>query len=148
MSTSRPGPALFGRRVEREALDRLVEGVRAGRSSVLVLRGESGCGKTALLEYVLERGSGCRVVRAGGVESEMELAFAGLHQLCASMLDRMERLPGPQRVVFHGPEEGLLNAQPRGRSGFKRPPRAVTSSIDPPHDARPRAAATAHAIPA
>jgi DNA-binding CsgD family transcriptional regulator len=64
---------------------------------VLVLRGESGIGKTALLEYVCERASGCRIDRCAGVESEMELAFAGLHQLCAPMLDQLERLPGPQR---------------------------------------------------
>ena len=71
--------------------------MRAGRSGALVVRGEPGVGKTALLEYVLERASGCRVARASGVQSEMELVFAGLHQLCAPMLDRLERLPGPQR---------------------------------------------------
>jgi DNA-binding CsgD family transcriptional regulator len=74
--------------------------VRAGQSSVLVLRGEAGVGKTALLEYVAERASGFRVARAAGVESEMELAFAGLQQLCAPMLDRLERLPGPQREAL------------------------------------------------
>ena len=62
-----------------------------------MLRGEAGAGKTALLEYLLERASGCRIARAAGVEAEMELAFAGLHQLCAAFLDRLERLPGPQR---------------------------------------------------
>ena len=72
-------------------------GLRAGQSQVLVLRGETGVGKTALLEYLLERASGCCIARTGGVESEMELAFAGLHQLCAPFLDRLERLPGPQR---------------------------------------------------
>jgi DNA-binding CsgD family transcriptional regulator len=71
--------------------------VRAGRSQVLVLHGEAGVGKTALLDYLQERASGCRVVRAAGVESEMEIAFAGLHQLCAQTLDSLERLPGPQR---------------------------------------------------
>ena len=71
--------------------------LRAGQSQVLILRGEAGTGKTALLEYLLERASGYRVARAVGVESEMELAFAGLHQLCAPFLDRLERLPGPQR---------------------------------------------------
>jgi hypothetical protein len=91
------GPGLRGRRAEREALDRLVEAVGAGRSQVLVLRGEAGVGKTALLEYLAERASGCRIARAAGVESEMELAFAGLHQLCAPFLDRLECLPGPQR---------------------------------------------------
>ncbi|MCW3043807.1 MAG: ATP-dependent transcriptional regulator, MalT-like, LuxR family [Actinobacteria bacterium] len=85
------------RRSECEVLDRLLEAVRQGQSRVLVLRGEPGVGKTALLEYVAERASGCRVARAAGVQSEMELAFAGLHQLCAPMLDHLERLPEPQR---------------------------------------------------
>ena len=62
-----------------------------------VLRGEAGVGKTALLEYVAERASGCRIARVAGVESEMELAFAGLHQLCAPMLDGLGGLPGPQQ---------------------------------------------------
>jgi len=88
---------LRGRRSECQALDRLLEAVRAGRSGVLVVRGEAGIGKTALLEYAIESASDLRIVRAVGVESEMELAFAGLHQLCAPMLDRFERLPGPQR---------------------------------------------------
>src|SRR4051794_3768988 len=88
---------LRGRRDERHALDRQLQRVRAGESSVLVLRGEAGIGKTALLEYVASRASGCRIVRVAGVDSEMELAFAGLHQLCAPMLDGLDRLPGPQR---------------------------------------------------
>jgi hypothetical protein len=78
-------------------LDRLIEAVRAGESRALVVRGEPGVGKTALLEYIAEQAAGCRVARAAGVQSEMELAFAGLHQLCAPMLDRLERLPVPQR---------------------------------------------------
>jgi predicted ATPase len=78
-------------------LDRLIEAVRAGESRALVVRGEPGVGKTALLEYLVERASGCRVVGAAGVQSEMELAFAGVHQLLAPMLDRVERLPVPQR---------------------------------------------------
>ncbi|MGD0246594.1 MAG: LuxR C-terminal-related transcriptional regulator [Streptosporangiaceae bacterium] len=88
---------LHGRRGERETLDRLVASVRAGNSRALILRGEAGAGKTALLEYLLEHAWGCRVVRVAGVESEMDLPFAGLHQLCAPFLDRIERLPGPQR---------------------------------------------------
>jgi DNA-binding CsgD family transcriptional regulator/tetratricopeptide (TPR) repeat protein len=87
---------LLGRHAECEVLDRAVEAVRAGESRVLVIRGEAGIGKTALLDYVAGRASGCRVVRAAGVESEMELAFAGLHQLCAPMLERLDRLPSPQ----------------------------------------------------
>jgi DNA-binding CsgD family transcriptional regulator len=94
---SSPGPALRGRRAECEALDRLVAGVQAGQSQVLVLRGEAGVGKSALLEYLLAGASGCRVARAAGVESEMELAFAGLQQLSAPLLDHLDRLPGPQR---------------------------------------------------
>ncbi len=88
---------LLDRRSEREVLDRLLEAVRQGESRVLVVRGEPGVGKSALLEYLVEQASGCRVARGGGVQSEMELAFAGLQQLCAPMLDRLERLPAPQR---------------------------------------------------
>jgi len=95
-----PGSGLRGRRGECEALDRLVADVEAGQGQVLVLRGEAGAGKTALLEYLLERASGCCRARTAGVESEMELAFAGLHQLCAPFLDRIERLPGPQREAL------------------------------------------------
>jgi predicted ATPase len=94
------GPRLRGRRDECEALDRLLEAVRVGQSRVLVLRGEAGIGKTALLEYLQERASGCRVVRAAGIESEMEIAFAGLHQLCAPLLGDLARLPGPQREAL------------------------------------------------
>jgi DNA-binding CsgD family transcriptional regulator len=88
---------LRGRRSECKTLDRLLEAVRAGESRALVVRGEPGVGKTALLHYVVEWASGCRVARAAGVQSEMELPFSGLHQLCAPMLDWRERLPGPQR---------------------------------------------------
>jgi DNA-binding CsgD family transcriptional regulator len=88
---------LVGRRSECEALDRLIEAVRAGESRALVLRGDPGVGKTALLEYVVEHASGCRVVRAAGVQSEMELPFAGLHQLLRQILGRLEHLPVPQR---------------------------------------------------
>jgi DNA-binding CsgD family transcriptional regulator len=92
-----PACSLRGRRTECEALDRLIAHVRAGQSRVLVLRGEAGAGKTALLEYLVQHAVGCRIVRAVGAEPEMEMAFAGLHQLCAPFLDRLGRLPGPQR---------------------------------------------------
>ena len=88
---------LRGRRSECAVLDGMLAAVREGESRTLVVRGEAGVGKTALLDYLLERASGCRIVRAAGVESEMELAFASLHQLCAPMLDRVGRLPAPQR---------------------------------------------------
>jgi DNA-binding CsgD family transcriptional regulator len=78
----------------------LVAAVRAGQSRVLVVRGEPGVGKTALLDYVAGQAQGCRVVRAAGMQSEMELAFAGLHQLLAPMLDRLEQLPVPQREAL------------------------------------------------
>jgi DNA-binding CsgD family transcriptional regulator len=71
--------------------------VRAGRSQALVLRGEAGVGKSALLEYLVQHASGCGITRSAGVESEMELAYAGLQQMCVPFLDRLERLPGPQR---------------------------------------------------
>src|ERR1700730_13918874 len=90
-------PELKGRRSECDVLDQLLDAVRAGESGVLVVRGEPGVGKTALMDYVIEQASGCSVARAVGVQSEMELAFAGLHQLLAPMLDCMERLPTPQR---------------------------------------------------
>src|ERR1700738_1567977 len=91
------GAQLTGRRSECERLDRLIEAVRAAESRALVVRGEPGVGKTALLDYVADHASGCLVARAAGVQSEMELAFAGVHQLCAPMLDPLERLPVPQR---------------------------------------------------
>jgi DNA-binding CsgD family transcriptional regulator/tetratricopeptide (TPR) repeat protein len=81
-------------------LDRFVAGVRAGEGRALVVRGEPGVGKTALLDYLAGRASGCRVARAAGVQSEMELAFAGLHQLCAPMLDHAASLPVPQREAL------------------------------------------------
>src|SRR3954463_15947573 len=97
MVSAIPQPGLLGRRSETAMLDELLEAVRAGESRALAIRGDPGVGKTALLEYVVEHAMGCRVGQAAGVQAEMELAFAGLHQLCAPMLDRLERLPGPQR---------------------------------------------------
>jgi DNA-binding CsgD family transcriptional regulator len=96
MAIAQP-PALLGRRSECETLDHLVANVRAGQSAVLVVRGEAGVGKSALLARLIERASGCRIARAVGVESEMELPFAGLHQLCGPMLEHLDRLPAPQR---------------------------------------------------
>ena len=90
-------PGLTDRHAECDVLGPLVAAVRAGESRALVVHGEPGVGKTALLEYLAGQASGCRVAHAGGVQSEMELAFAVLHQLCAPMLDRLERLPAPQR---------------------------------------------------
>jgi DNA-binding CsgD family transcriptional regulator len=92
-----PAEVLHDRRVEREVLGRLLEAVRGGQSRVLVVSGQPGVGKTALVESAVGSASEFRVMRAVGVESEMELAFAALQQLCAPMLDRLDRLPAPQR---------------------------------------------------
>nr|WP_281386739.1 helix-turn-helix transcriptional regulator [Jiangella mangrovi] len=96
---------MTGRHAERELLDQLVAAVtHAGESRALVIHGEAGVGKTALLDHLAAHAPGCRVVRGAGVQSEMELAFAGLHQLCGPLLDRLEHLPQPQadalRTVF------------------------------------------------
>src|ERR1700755_43439 len=98
--TGRPAAGLMGRVRERSVLDQFVAGVRAGEGRALVVRGEPGVGKTALLDYLAGRATGCLVARAAGVQSEMELAFAGLHQLCAPMLDHAKSLPGPQREAL------------------------------------------------
>ncbi|WP_433158645.1 helix-turn-helix transcriptional regulator [Kribbella sp. CA-247076] len=107
---------LRGRAAECARLDRLVAGVRAGRGQVLVVRGEAGIGKSALLNHLAHNAEGCRVARASGVESEMELPFAGLHQLCGPMLNLAEELPPPQRaalsvafgIEFGGPPDRFL----------------------------------------
>jgi DNA-binding CsgD family transcriptional regulator len=88
---------LTGRRAERDVLDQLTKAVRAGESRVLAMYGEAGAGKSALLDYLAAQSPGCWVARASGVQSEMELAFAGLHQLCSPMLSRLDTLPEPQR---------------------------------------------------
>ncbi|WP_432838066.1 AAA family ATPase [Dactylosporangium sp. CA-092794] len=102
---------LVGRESESDALDRMLAGVRAGGSGVLVLRGEAGIGKTALLDRVAERAAGLRVARVAGVESEMDLGFAGLHQLLAPFLDGMQRLPAARRDAL-GAAFGLAGAAP------------------------------------
>jgi DNA-binding CsgD family transcriptional regulator len=88
---------LVGRLRECEALDRILSDALAGRSQVAVLRGEAGAGKSSLLDHLKARAAGWRVESANGVESEMELAYSGLHQLCGPMLPLVDRLPAPQR---------------------------------------------------
>jgi len=105
---------LLGRARECDTLDELLEAVRSGESRALVVRGEPGVGKTALLEYAVESASDLRVARAFGVDSEMELAFAALHQVCAPMLDRLERLPEPQRDAL-STAFGLMSGPPPDR---------------------------------
>ena len=92
-----PGPAFVGRATERDVLDGLLAKVRGAESAVLVIHGEAGIGKSALLRYAARQASGFRVAEVSGVEAEMELPFAGIHQLCATMLDRLDALPAPQR---------------------------------------------------
>src|SRR5262249_15050540 len=87
----RPPMTLLGRRAECEQLDGVLADALAGRSRVVVLRGEAGAGKSALLHYVSERSDGWQVARAVGIESELELAYSGLHQLCAPLLDHVDR---------------------------------------------------------
>ena len=118
MANHVPGSAqrssLLGRDGECAVLDELVAAIRRGESRSLLLWGEAGIGKSALLDYLIGSASGLMVVRAVGVESEMELAYASLHQLCASMLDRLSGLPAPQRqaleIVF-----GLKSGVPPDR---------------------------------
>ncbi|WP_202873059.1 helix-turn-helix transcriptional regulator [Kribbella capetownensis] len=100
---------LRGRRAECAQLDRVVSGVRSGQGQVLVVRGEAGIGKSALLDYLAGHAGDCRVARAAGVEAEMELPFAGLHQLCLPLMDHVDQLPRPQRealAVAFGLEAG------------------------------------------
>ena len=116
MAIGGPAPELRGRRAECDRLDQVVSGVRSGDGQVLIVRGEAGIGKSALLEYLVGQADGCRVARAAGVEAEMELPFAGLHQLCAPMLSLSDHLPRPQRdalavafgLEFGGPPDRFL----------------------------------------
>ena len=107
-------PAFMGRLLERAALDRLLENVRAGNSEVLVIRGEAGVGKSALLQYAVRRASGFRVSQITGIEAEMELPFAGFTQLCMPMLGRLGTLPAPQRDALQV-SLGLVYGDPPDR---------------------------------
>ena len=101
MSSQGRGQRLRGRDAESETLRGLMARARSGTSQVLVLRGEAGVGKTALLEYTSELASGFRTVQVAGVQSDMELAFAGLQQLCAPLMDHVDELPEPQRDALN-----------------------------------------------
>jgi DNA-binding CsgD family transcriptional regulator len=105
---------LLGRRSECDVLDQLIDAVSAGEGRALVIHGEAGIGKTALLESAAEKAENFRVERASGVEWEMDLAFAGLHQLCTQMLDRLDRLPDPQRTAVET-AFGLIGGSPPDR---------------------------------
>jgi DNA-binding CsgD family transcriptional regulator/tetratricopeptide (TPR) repeat protein len=101
------GGRLIGREREREVLDRLLDGVRGGRGGVLVVHGEAGVGKTALLEYAVEAARGFRIARTSGAEAEVELPFAAVQQLCSPFLDFLDRLPQPQHDAL-GVAFGLI----------------------------------------
>lgn len=105
---------LLGRESERSQIDRLLEAAGHGLSAVLVLRGEPGIGKTALLHYAVGSASGFRVIRLVGIESEAELGFAALHQLLLPFLGRLDLLPGPQRNAL-GTALGLSDGGPPDR---------------------------------
>ncbi|HEY2441695.1 MAG TPA: AAA family ATPase [Streptosporangiaceae bacterium] len=107
-------PALLNRVQERTTLDDLLGDLRSGQGRALTMRGEAGVGKSALLEYLVAAAVDMRVARAAGVESEMELPFAGLHLLCVPLLDRLEALPGPQRDAL-GVAFGLRVGSPPDR---------------------------------
>ena len=118
------GGQLLGRERECEALDGLLEAARSGHGGVLVVHGEPGVGKTALLEYAVEAGRGFRIARTFGVEAEMELPFAAVQQLCSPILALMERLPEPQRDalgVAFGLSAGPAPNPVPGRTGGPRP---------------------------
>ncbi|WP_433167560.1 ATP-binding protein [Kribbella sp. CA-247076] len=116
MTTRESAPELRGRRAESARLDQVVAGTRSGAGQVLLVRGEAGIGKTALLDQLVGRAEECRVARAAGVEFEMELPYAGLHQLCAPLLRMTDHLPAPQREAlavalgqeFGGPPDRFL----------------------------------------
>src|SRR3954454_36176 len=95
MSAIRLG--FLGRTSECRRIDALLAQARDGQSEVLVIRGEPGIGKTALLRYAARQASGLRIAQVEGVQAEMELPFAGIHRLCAPMLDRLKTLAEPQR---------------------------------------------------
>ena len=108
------GFGFLGRTRERDRLDGMLADVRAGRSAALVIRGEAGVGKTALLRYAGRQASGLRVTEIAGVQAEMELAFAGIHRLCTPMLARADVLPEPQRNALEV-ALGLASGEPPDR---------------------------------
>jgi DNA-binding CsgD family transcriptional regulator len=120
---------LNGRAAEQAAIDRLLAAARAGTSGVLVLRGDAGIGKTALLDYAAARAGGVQVVRGTGIESEAELPFAGLHLLLRPALDRIGELPVPQRQALEG-AFGLVPGRPGDREGLaESSPRGGTDRL-------------------
>jgi hypothetical protein len=137
--TSLPGQQLLGRRRERELLDRLLEAAGGGDGGALVIHGEAGVGKTALLEYTVEAARAFRVLRTVGAEAEMELPFAALQQLCSPILELNQRLPPPQRdalaVAFglstgHAPNPFLVGLATLGLVSEAAEERPLLCAVD------------------
>ncbi|HEY3944277.1 MAG TPA: AAA family ATPase [Solirubrobacteraceae bacterium] len=120
------GGQLLDREREREALDRLLDGVRGGRGGVLVVHGEAGVGKTALLEYAVEAGREFRVARTSGVKAEMELPFAAVQQPCSAFLDLLDRLRQPQQEAL-GVAFGLISGSAPSPSNITSAKRSASS---------------------
>jgi hypothetical protein len=135
MSSHGRGQSLRGRASECETLRGLISTVQSGSCQVLVLRGEAGVGKTALLEYISERASGFRCVEVAGVQWDMELAFAGLQQLCAPLVDKVGELPEPQA---RGAGRGV-------RSRYRAHPGSFLGRAEPDRGRRPRPTSAAKA---
>ena len=133
-----PTGRLRGRASECALLDDLVSAIRRGESRSLVLRGEAGIGKTALLEYLIASAPDATVVRAVGVQSDIELAFAGLHQLCGPLLDRLDSLPAPQRQAMPSldPATGWVKSDPLGPAESVVAGLARTGGVALPHRGR------------
>ncbi|MEJ8661872.1 ATP-binding protein [Streptomyces sp. MS1.AVA.4] len=112
-----------GRAEERRHVERMLANSRRGASSSLLLHGEAGIGKTTLLEHAAAHADGMRVLRVEGIESEMELAFGGLHQLLLPVLDLLDRLPGPQA--------GVLRASPHPNGTCGRSIASTSTAIRP-----------------
>ena len=127
------GFGFLGRTRERERLDEMLAKAREGQSAVLVIRGEPGIGKTALLRYAARQASGLRVAQVAGVQAEMELPFAGDPSLCAPMLDGLEVLAEPQQNALRV-ALGLSSGD--APTGSWSPSRCSTCSPRPPRSAR------------
>src|SRR4051794_33492968 len=130
---------LLGRESERARIDDLLARARNGTSGVLVLRGEAGIGKSALLDYAAEHATGATVMRVRGIESEVELGFAGLHELLRPVLDLLEQLPPPQAAAVRGAlglsaaaaaERHLVGAGTLGLLGLLAETRPVVVLVD------------------
>src|SRR5258708_6307557 len=124
---------------ERQALDRVLDAARRGLSAALVVRGEPGVGKTSLLGYAIDSAAGFQVVRVAGVESELELGFAGLHRLLLSLLSAMEGLPQRQRKALRARAAGVIGGRTAGSPPGQADREGNAGEPDGDHRARLRA---------